>query len=116
MMGAATLVPSRGCHPACGKLLEYTAAWYASAATSATVRVLHPWSVCQTGLASSWLQPLSVHCHAVSDHCLCGSFDSCVPPAAVTYCDDAGHSTVPEYPTSPELATMGMPAWAKIES
>src|SRR5215813_11419125 len=73
----------------------------ATAEISATVRMLHPPSLCQDGLGSNELHPepvppllfcasphtLSVHPRDVDDD---GTSE--VPPTAMTYCDAAGYS------------------------
>ena len=66
----------------------------ATAETSATVRLAHPLSVCQGGLASYFEQPLPAPFHTVSFHPR-GLLSrlSVVPPTAVTYGDAAGYST-----------------------
>src|SRR5436305_8212888 len=112
MIGAATLVPPNPTQP----LLPYESyddtpvLVLATADTSATVRLAQPESVCHDGFGSTTLQPLPAPDHAVSDQPLALlACVSAVPPAAVTYGDDAGYST--PYPESPELTTSGMPGW-----
>jgi hypothetical protein len=86
MIGAETLVPPKPVQP----LLPYESyaetpvLVLATAETSATVRFVHPESVCHEGLASTMLQPLPAPDHAVSDHPLALlAAVSAVPPAAV---------------------------------
>src|SRR5947207_5222047 len=103
MIGAATLVPPSTSHAggvAGGTVSEvcvYTATpvlGSATAATSATVRPVHPVSCCQLGLSNTKLQPLPAKVQAVSvQPRKVNEVVSVVPPTAVTAPDDDGHST-----------------------
>src|SRR5262249_24951478 len=116
MIGDEALVPPYTAHPLKPNVW-YTAtpvAGSATAATSATVRIEQPLSVCQAGLASTIEQPLpgppKVLCQTDSDQPRAlTSRTRAVPPTAVTYCDAAGYVTPKS--SSPELATTATPGW-----
>src|SRR5262245_29209698 len=96
MIGAETLVPPNTFQPPSWKV-SYTAtpvAGSATAATSATVRLEQPLSLCHAGYASYSEQPLPAPLHTDSDQPRAlESRTRLVPPTAVTYCDAAGYST-----------------------
>lgn len=86
----------------------------ATAATSATVRLAQPLSLCQDGLGSKAEQPEPAPSEEVDQtdslqpRALFARF-SAVPPTAVTYWDAAGYST--PNPESPEEAVIATPGW-----
>ena len=96
MIGAATLVPPKTYHPLLpvdpGPYTETPVLGSATAATSPTVRLPQPLSVCHDGFAKTVLQPLPVPFHTVSlqpRELLAGV--RLVPPTATTCGDDAGN-------------------------
>src|SRR5215510_15428295 len=97
MIGAAALVPPSTIHAeVVSELGPYTATpvlGSATAATSATMRVVHPVSCCQLGFGSVALQPLLEPPHAVSvQPRRLAAVASVVPPTAVMFGDDDGNS------------------------
>ena len=100
MIGAPTLVPPKTYHlpPAVPPLIpahhtpQTPVFGSATAATSPTVRLPQPLSVCHDGFAKTVLQPLPVPFHTVSlqpRELLAGV--RLVPPTATTCGDDAGN-------------------------